>query len=41
MMLINPKGHKIDCTFCFGFTTSNNEVEHEALIEGLRLVREL
>ena len=41
MMLISPKGHKIHCVIHFGFKASNNEVEYEALIEGLRLVREL
>ena len=41
MMLISPKGHKIHCALCFGFLTSKNEIEYEALIAGLCLVREL
>ena len=41
MMLINPEGHKIYCTLHFGFSASNNKVEYEALMVGLRLVKEL
>ena len=41
MMLINPEGHKIYCAMHFGLKTSNNEVEYEALIEGLHLAHEL
>ena len=41
IMLINPKGHKIHCALCFEFKASNNEVEYEALIAGLRLAKEL
>ena len=41
MMLISPEGHKIHCSIRFGFNASNNEAEYEALIVGLRLVREL
>ena len=41
MMLISPEGHKIHCVIRFGFKTSNNEAEYEALIAGLRLAREL
>ena len=40
-MLISPKGHKIHCALCFGFQASNNKVEYEALIAGLRLAKEL
>ena len=39
--LISLEGHKIHCTLHFGFKASNNEVEHEALIVGLRLAKEL
>ena len=41
MMLISPKGHKIHFALCFGFSVSNNKVEYEALIAGLRLEKEL
>ena len=41
IMLISPKVHKIHCALHFGFKASNNEVEYEALIAGLRLAREL
>ena len=40
MMLISPKGHKINYALCFGFPASNNEAKYEALIVGLRLARE-
>ena len=39
-MLISPKGHKINCTLHFRFSASNNDVEYEALIADLRLVKE-
>ena len=35
MMLISPEAHKIHCAIHFRFKVSNNEVEYEALIEGL------
>ena len=41
MMLISPEGDKIHCAIRFGFKTSNNEAEYEALIAGLCLVCEL
>ena len=41
MMLISQEGHKIHYTLHFGFSASNNEVEFGALIEGLRLAKEL
>ena len=41
MMLISPERHKIHCALCFGFPTSNNKAEYDALIAGLRLAREL
>ena len=40
-MLINPEGHKIHCAIHFGFKSSNNKAEYEALIAGLCLAREL
>ena len=40
-MLISPKEHKIHCALRFGFQASNNEAEYEALLEGLRLAKEL
>ena len=41
IMLIRPEGHKIHCILHFGFSASNNKAEYDALIAGLRLVREL
>ena len=41
MMLISLEGHKIYCAIRFGFKTSNNEAEYEALIASLRLAHEL
>ena len=41
MLLINPEGHKIHCSICFGFKASNNEADYETLIAGLRIAREL
>ena len=41
MMLISLEGNKIHCAIHFGFKTSNNEAEYEALILGLHLAREL
>ena len=41
MMLICPKGHKIHYALRFRFPPSNNQAEHEALIAGLCLAREL
>ena len=41
MMLISLEGNNIYCAIHFGFKTSNNEAEYEALILGLHLAREL
>ena len=40
-MLISSEGHRIDCMLCFGFQASNNKVEYEAPIIGLKLAKEL
>ena len=40
-MLISPEGHKITCALRFSFKESNNEVEYEALLTGLRLAKEM
>ena len=40
-MIISPKGHKITYALRFDFKASNNEVEYEALLPSLRLVKEL
>ena len=40
-MLISPDRHKITCALRFGFKSSNNEAEYEALLVGLRLAKEL
>ncbi|XP_024018842.1 uncharacterized protein LOC112090833 [Morus notabilis] len=41
VLLISPEGHKITSAVRFKFKTSNNEVEYEALIAGLRLASHL
>ena len=41
LILISPEGHRMHCALRFGFKASNNEVEYEALIAGLKLAREL
>ena len=41
MILINLEEHKIHYAICFGLKASNNKAEYEALIEGLRLAREV
>ena len=41
IMLISSEGRKIHCALCFRFKVSNTKVEYEALIAGLRLVKEL
>ena len=41
MMLISLELHKIHCGIHFGFKASNNEAIYDALIAGLRLMREL
>ena len=41
MMIISSEGNKIHCSLHFGFQASNNEVEYEAVIAGLRLAKEL
>ena len=40
-MLISHEGHKIHYAIRFGFPTSNNEAEYEALIARLKLEKEL
>lgn len=37
--LTSPEGEEITYTLHFGFHTSNNEAEYEALLVGLRLSR--
>ena len=41
IFLISPEWHNIHCALRFGFQVSNNEVEYEALIVGLRLAKAL
>ena len=41
MMLISPLRHKIHYAIRFGFQASNNKVEYEAPIAGLRLIHKL
>lgn len=41
VMLISPGGHRILCALRFGFQATNNEVEYEALLAGLRLAKEV
>ena len=40
-MLISPENHRISSALRFTFKASNNEAEYEALLDGLRLAREL
>ena len=40
-MLVSPEGHRMHCSLRFGFKASNNEAEYEALIAGLKLVKEM
>ena len=41
LILISPEGHQMHCALRFGFRTSNNEAEYEALIAGLKLAKEI
>ena len=41
LILVSPEGHRVHSALCFGFSTSNNEAEYEALITGLRVALEL
>ena len=41
LILISPEGHRMHCALSFGFRASNNEVEYEALIAGLKLAKEM
>ena len=39
--MISPKGLRLEKSLRLGFQASNNEVEYEALIAGLRVSRKL
>ena len=39
LILVSPEGYRVHCALRFGFKTSNNEVEYEALIAGLKLAK--
>ena len=41
VVLISPDGSRLCYTTCLHFSTSNNVVEYEALINGLRIAIEL
>lgn len=41
IVLISPEGHKLNCIVRFGFKATNNVVEYEVLLVGLRLAREM
>ena len=41
LILLSPKGHQMHCTLSFRFKASNNEAEHETLIAGLKLAKEM
>ena len=41
LILISPKGHRMNCALRFEFKASNNEAEYEALISGLELAKEM
>ena len=38
IIIITPKGIQLEYSFRLGFRASNNEVEYEALLVGLRVV---
>ena len=40
LMLISPENHRISSALQFTFKASNNEVEYEALLAGLRLAKD-
>ncbi|XP_022877058.1 uncharacterized protein LOC111395308 [Olea europaea var. sylvestris] len=41
VVLINPEGHKLNSAVRFEFKATNNVVEYEALLAGLRLAKEM
>ena len=41
IVVITPKGIKLENSFRLGFKASNNEAEYEALLAGLRVVSDL
>ncbi|XP_022866582.1 uncharacterized protein LOC111386359 [Olea europaea var. sylvestris] len=41
IVLKSPEGHKLNCAVRFSFKVSNNAAEYEALLVGLRLVKEM
>lgn len=41
LILSSPSGIMAEHTLLFNFKTSNNEIEHEALLPGLRLIQDL
>ncbi|GJX41328.1 reverse transcriptase domain-containing protein [Tanacetum coccineum] len=41
LMLIDPEGKEYTYSLCFGFETTNNEVEYEALLAGLRIAQDI
>ncbi|XP_071700624.1 uncharacterized protein [Rutidosis leptorrhynchoides] len=41
LMLINPEGQEFTYALRFEFNTTNNEVEYEALLAGLRIAKEM
>ncbi|KAL5551303.1 hypothetical protein UlMin_001479 [Ulmus minor] len=41
IILVSPDGVKLSCAVCFKFKATNNQVEYEALLSGLRLAKEV
>ncbi|XP_022895251.1 uncharacterized protein LOC111409432 [Olea europaea var. sylvestris] len=41
IVLESPEGHLLNCAVRFGFRASNNAVEYEALLAGLKLAKEM
>ena len=41
LILVSLEGHRVHCSLRFGFKASNNEVEYEPLIIGLKLAKEM
>lgn len=38
-VVVSLQGHKLNCVVRFGFRATNNVVEYEALLAGLRLAK--
>lgn len=41
VILISPKGYKLNCAISFGFKATNDVAKYEALLVGLLLAKEV